>query len=311
MKILVTGGAGFIGSHVVDAFLEAGHDVVVLDNLSSGKMVNLPKEVKVYEVDYVTGDLDAIFEKENIDVVSHHAAQIDVRFSFRDPVEDVRINVLGGVRLLEACEKNKVKQVLFASTGGAIYGEQDTFPADEKHAIRPCSPYGLDKYLLENYLQYYQRKGAFDVVALRYSNVYGPRQNPHGEAGVVAIFLDHLLDGKLATINGDGRQKRDFVFVKDIATANVAALKLTGSHVINLGTDTETDIVELYELITQSLKVDLKALHGPAKEGEQLRSVITYQLAEKLLDWKHSVSLKEGIDQTVSWFAERHKGLSK
>lgn len=311
MKILVTGGAGFIGSHVVDAFVEEGHDVVVLDNLSSGLKENISEKATLYEADYVTGDLVTLFQKEKFDVVCHHAAQIDVRFSFRDPVEDVRINVLGGVRLLECCEKYGVKKVLFSSTGGAIYGEQEFFPATEEHPIRPCSPYGLDKYLLENYLHYYHRKGAFDVISLRYANVYGPRQNPHGEAGVVAIFLDKLLNGEVATINGDGKQKRDFIFVKDIAAANIKALELTGDHVINLGTELETDIVTIYELIAQSLGCDKAAIHAPAKEGEQLRSVITFKKAKEVLGWSPTVSLEQGIPETVNWFAAKYEKLSK
>ncbi len=310
MKILVTGGAGFIGSHVTDAFLKEGHEVVVLDNLSSGLKENIPPQAKFYQTDYVTGDLETIFRKEKPDVLCHHAAQIDVRFSFLNPVEDVRINVLGGVRLLEACEKFKVKKVIFASTGGAIYGEQESFPASEEHPIRPCSPYGLDKYLLENYLHYYYRKGAFDSVCLRYANVYGPRQNPHGEAGVVAIFINNLLSGKTPVINGDGKQKRDFVFVKDIATANVAALKLKGDYVLNIGSEKETDIVTLYSLIARKLGVEKKATHGPKKEGEQLRSVITYAKAKKLLGWSPTVSFEKGIEQTVDWFLAKHPKLS-
>lgn len=311
MKILVTGGAGFIGSHVADAFINAGHHVVVLDNLSSGLRVNLPQDALFYEEDFVTGNLEALFKKEKFDVVCHHAAQIDVRFSFRKPVEDIRINVLGGVRLLEACEKFKIKKFLFASTGGAIYGEQDIFPADESHPIRPCSPYGLDKFLFENYLHYYYRKGSFDVVSLRYANVYGPRQNPHGEAGVVAIFIDKLLLNETPIINGDGKQKRDFVYVKDIAAANIAALNLKGDYVLNLGTEKEIDINQLYHLIAAAMNTHKKAAHGPAKEGEQRRSVITYQQANKVLGWKPTVDIEKGIRETVSWFIEKSGKMPK
>lgn len=309
MKILVTGGAGFIGSHVVDAFLKEGHSVVVLDNFSTGKKINLPDKVMLYETDYVGADLDPIFKKEKFDVVCHHAAQIDVRFSYKNPVEDVRINVLGGVRLLDACEKYGIKKFLFASTGGAIYGEQEAFPATEDHPIRPCSPYGLDKFLFENYLHYYHRKGTFETVSLRYANVYGPRQNPHGEAGVVAIFIDKLLNNETPIINGDGRQKRDFIYVKDIASANVAALKLTGDHVLNLGTELETDIVQLYDLIEKNMNTGIKASFGPAKEGEQLRSVITFQKAKEVLGWQPTVSLENGIAETVSWFAQNYEKI--
>jgi len=311
MKILVTGGAGFIASHVADTYIEAGHEVVILDNLSTGVKDFIPKKATFYEMDIVTSNLEEIFKKEKIDAVNHHAAQIDVRTSVREPSKDVLINVVGGVRLLELCEKYQIQKFIFASTGGAIYGEQVSFPASEDHPIRPCSPYGLDKYLFENYLLYYQRRGCFDTTVLRYANVYGPRQNPHGEAGVVAIFIDRLLENKTPVINGDGLQTRDFVCVLDIAAANMAALNLTGSHTINLGTSLETDINTVYQCVAKSFGSQIKATHGPAKEGEQSRSVITNILAKELLSWSPQISLEEGIGQTVDWFAENSSKVNK
>lgn len=302
MKILVTGGAGFIGSSVVESYLQAGHEVAILDNLSTGMKANIPKEAQFHELDLVSGDLDSLFQKEKFDVVNHHAAQIDVRVSFKEPSKDVLINLFGGTRLLECCEKYKIKKFIFSSTGGAIYGEQVHFPASEEHPIQPCSPYGLDKYLFEHYLTYYNRRGLFDTISLRYANVYGPRQNPHGEAGVVAIFIEHLLGNKIPTINGDGKQTRDFIYVGDIASANLKALDLTGAVTLNLGTGIETDINTIYQLIAKSMGNELQAKHGPAKSGEQMRSVITFDKAEKLLGWRPQMSLKEGIPKTVAWF---------
>lgn len=305
MKILITGGAGFIGSHVADRFIEAGHEAVILDDLSTGIREYVPDQAPFYKEDLVSGDLEKIFKKHDFDAVSHHAAQIDVRTSVREPSRDAMINVYGGVRLLELCEKYGIKKFLFASTGGAIYGEQEAFPATEEHPIRPCSPYGLDKYLFENYLSYYQRRGVFDVVSLRYANVYGPRQNPHGEAGVVAIFIDKLLGSQTPVINGDGKQTRDFISVYDIAAGNIAALNLTGAHVINLGTGIETDINQIYELVAKSMGSRVQAEHGPAKDGEQRRSVISNEKAARLLNWAPEISLGDGIQQTVDWFSSK------
>lgn len=304
MKILVTGGAGFIGSHVADRYLDAGHKVVVVDDLSSGKKENVPSGAVFYQADITGPDLEKIFAQEKFDCVNHHAAQIDVRASVKDPARDAWINIVGGVRLLELCEKYGVKKFIFSSTGGAIYGEQERFPADEKHPTRPCSPYGLSKLAFENYLSYYAGRGVLEGVALRYSNVYGPRQNPKGEAGVVAIFIHALLNKKQPVINGDGKQTRDFVFVQDVAQANLAALKLSGYQILNLGTGKETDINQLYEMIRLAAGEKVKAKHGPEKPGEQRRSVITNAKAKKLLGWSPRVSLVEGIRATVEWFRQ-------
>jgi len=235
MKILVTGGAGFIGSHVVDAYLELGHEVVVVDNLSSGSIENLNPKAKFYEMDIRDSDIEDLFKNEKPDVVNHHAAQMDVRKSVEDPIYDADVNIIGSLNLLQNCIKYGVKKFIFASTGGAIYGEQDYFPADEEHPTRPLSPYGVAKLTVEKYLYFYKEVHGLNYVVLRYANIYGPRQNPHGEAGVVAIFTSKMLKGEQPVINGDGFQTRDYTFVGDVVRANVLALSYEKSDVFNIG----------------------------------------------------------------------------
>jgi UDP-glucose 4-epimerase len=224
MKILVTGGAGFIGSHVVDAYLELGHEVVVVDNLSSGSIENLNPKAKFYKMDIRDSDIEDLFKNEKPDIVNHHAAQMDVRKSVEDPIYDADVNIIGSLNLLQNCIRYGVKKFIFASTGGAIYGEQDYFPADEEHPTRPLSPYGVAKLTVEKYLYFYKEVHGLNYVVLRYANIYGPRQNPHGEAGVVAIFTSKMLKGEQPVINGDGFQTRDYTFVGDVVRANVLAL---------------------------------------------------------------------------------------
>jgi UDP-glucose 4-epimerase len=223
VKILVTGGAGFIGSHIADAYVQQGHDVVILDDLSSGSKGNINPGATFVHLDIRDKGVADLFRSEQFDVVNHHAAQMDVRRSVSDPQYDASINVLGGLNILENASRHKVKKVIFSSTGGAIYGEQDYFPADELHPLRPLSPYGITKLCTEKYLFYYKEVHGMDHVVLRYANVYGPRQNPHGEAGVVAIFASKLLRGEQPVINGDGKQTRDYTFVGDVVKANLAA----------------------------------------------------------------------------------------
>ena len=306
MKILVTGGAGFIGSHVVDLFLENGHEVVVLDNLSTGLRENVPDGVKLIEMDITDPQVDDVFQQEKFEVVSHHAAQIDVRISVNDPVYDARINILGSVNILEACLKHGVKKVQFASTGGALYGEQDYFPADEDHPIRPLSPYGIAKYTVERYLYYYHQVHGLEYVALRYANVYGPRQNPHGEAGVVAIFCDRLITGREAVINGDGKQTRDYVYVGDVARASILTLDSDLNRSLNIGTAVENDVNAIFRTLNEAGNFGAPEKHGPAKKGEQLRSVIDWRLANKLVGWEPQVQLQEGLKLTLNYFMEKH-----
>lgn len=306
MKILVTGGAGFIGSHVVDLFLQDGHEVLVLDNLSTGYRENVPDGVRLIEMDITDPKIDDVFKKEKFDVVNHHAAQIDVRISVGDPVFDARINILGSLNILEACLRHGVKKVQFASTGGALYGEQDYFPADENHPIRPLSPYGIAKYAIERYLFYYHQVHGLDYVALRYGNVYGPRQNPHGEAGVVAIFCDRLITGKEAVINGDGKQTRDYVYVGDVAVANQLTLNSDLNRALNIGTSVENDVNAIFRILNDAGGFGAPEKHGPAKKGEQMRSVINWSLAQKLIGWRPQVKLEEGLKLTLNYFMEKH-----
>jgi len=302
MNILVTGGAGFIGSNLVDAFVAAGHSTVVVDNLYMGRLENLNPKAKFYLLDIRAPEVAKVFEFEKIDVVCHQAAQMDVRKSVADPGFDAEVNVLGSLNLLQNSLKYGVKKFLFASTGGAIYGEQDYFPADEDHPTRPVSPYGVTKLTVEKYLFYYHQVHGLPYVALRYANVYGPRQNPHGEAGVVAIFTEKMLSGQKPVINGDGRQTRDFVYVGDVVEANLRALEYEKSDIFNIGTGIETDVNTIFHKLNQIIGSNTPECHGPPKDGEQLRSVIDYTKAKKLLGWEPKVNLQRGLQATVDYF---------
>lgn len=307
MTILVTGGAGFIGSNLVDAFLEKGHRVVVVDNLYMGQMENLNPEAKFYLMDIRSPELAKVFELEKIDVICHQAAQMDVRKSVEDPLFDADVNVRGTLNLLQQAVKHGIQRVLFASTGGAVYGEQDYFPADEEHPTRPCSPYGITKLAVEKYLYYYHEVFGLEYTILRYANVYGPRQNPHGEAGVVAIFISRMLAGEQPIINGDGKQTRDFVYVGDVVRANLLALEKGVTDIFNVGTGIETDINTIFREINKLIGKNFPEKHGPEKEGEQRRSVISYEKARRVLGWEPQVSLQEGLRRTVEYFREQMK----
>ncbi len=305
MKILVTGGAGFIGSHVCDEFVRNGHDVLVVDDLSSGKKENLDPKVRLSVLDIRSPDTAALIDREKPDVLCHLAAQMDVRRSVEDPRFDADANILGFINLLEAARKAGVKKVIFSSTGGAIYGEQDVFPAPESHPTRPVSPYGVSKAAGELYLGYYKAQYGLKYVALRYANVYGPRQNPHGEAGVVAIFSQRLVSGKSCTIFGEGKQTRDFVYGPDVARANYLAFEKDYVGAINIGTGIETDINALYAGLADAAGVKEPAQYAPGKPGEQLRSCITPALAKKILGWEPTVKLADGLRQTVEYFRKQ------
>jgi UDP-glucose 4-epimerase len=305
MKILVTGGAGFIGSNVVDAYVAAGHEVVVLDDLSTGHRENLNPNARFHEVDVRTPDAARIVVAESPDVISHHAAQMDVRRSVADPIFDAEVNIMGLLRLLEAARQAGVKKLVFASSGGACYGEQVRFPAREEDPTDPVSPYGVSKRSGELYLFFYWTEYKLPYLALRYGNVYGPRQDPHGEAGVVAIFSQKILRGEAPTINGDGKQTRDYVFVGDVVDANVKALDSKFVGPVNIGTGRECDVNHLAnELILASGK-GLEARHGPAKPGEQRRSVIDPRRAREVLGWEPTVRFEDGLRRTFEWFRSR------
>jgi len=303
--VCVTGGAGFIGSHVAEALLARGLRVLILDDLSGGRRENVPAGAELHVLDIRSPEAAALVRDSGIDVLIHHAAQMDVRRSVADPIFDASVNILGGLNLLEGARHGGVRQVIFASTGGAIYGEQDFFPATEEHPARPVSPYGVSKLAFERYLFYYHAAYGLDAACLRYANVYGERQNPHGEAGVVAIFLDRLLAGRAPVINGDGLQTRDYVHVSDVVRANLAVLGRPGFLTYNVGTGIETNVVELYREIARALGSDLEATHGPAKPGEQKRSVIDATRLHQELGVPPPIPLAEGLKRTADWFRAR------
>jgi UDP-glucose 4-epimerase len=304
--VCVTGGAGFIGSHVAEALVRAGHRVLIVDDLSSGRKANLPAGVEFHQLDIRSAEAGKLIAEGSVDILVHHAAQIDVRRSVADPRLDADVNIGGTLNLVEAGRRASLRKVVFASTGGAIYGEQDYFPADEEHPTRPISPYGVAKLAVERYLYYFHAIHGLDVTCLRYANVYGPRQSPHGEAGVVAIFLDRLLEGREAVINGDGRQTRDYVYVGDVVAANLAALEMPGFEVLNVGTGVETDVVELYAQIAAAVGSSRPARHVEAKAGEQRRSCITAARLERETPARVSTALAAGLRHTADWFAAQH-----
>jgi UDP-glucose 4-epimerase len=310
VKVLVTGGAGFIGSHVTDVFLDAGHEVWALDDLSSGRRENLRSEVRLVAADIRSPDAARLVEAERFEVMCHLAAQMDVRRSVNDPRFDADVNVGGFLNLLEAARKAGVRKVVFSSTGGAIYGDQDVYPAPEAHPTRPVSPYGVSKASGELYLGYYRAQYGLRSTALRYANVYGPRQNPHGEAGVVAIFSERLLKGETCVVNGTGEQTRDFVYGPDVARANLLAATGEVEGPVNIGTGIETDVNRLYALLARAAGVERPAQHAPAKPGEQMRSSVDAARAAKLLGWRPAVALEEGLGRTVDWFRAGSKRTS-
>jgi UDP-glucose 4-epimerase len=320
MKILVTGGAGFIGSHIVEALLGEGHAVAVIDDLSSGVRDNLPVTVPLHVVDIVdTAAVAGVIATERPDAVCHQAAQMSVSRSVREPLFDARVNCIGLINVLDAAVHSGCRRFVFASSGGVLYGDVTT-PAPESTPANPVSPYGITKWVGERYLAFYAAEHGITAVALRYSNVYGPRQNPHGEAGVVAIFSKKLLAGEPATINGDGHYVRDYVYGPDVARANVLALTDPASRCspgsltsLNIGTGIGTDVVELEALIRESVAATGAArpgplpvpLHGPARPGDLRSNLVDAALAGRVLGWKPTVPLAEGIALTADWFAKR------
>ncbi|RPH81899.1 MAG: NAD-dependent epimerase/dehydratase family protein [Nitrospiraceae bacterium] len=305
MKVLVTGGAGFIGSHLVDRLIQEGHEVVVVDNLSTGKRRNLNRAARFFKLDIQSWRLERVFRNERPHLVMHLAAQMDVRKSVEDPIFDAQVNVLGTLNVLQQAIKHGVRKVVFSSSGGAIYGEQEVYPAPESHVTKPLSPYGISKLCGEQYLSYYQRVNGLQKVSLRYANVYGPRQDPDGEAGVVAIFIQKLLNNEQAIVNGNGRQTRDFVYVEDVVEANLAVMGQEIQGTYNVGTGEETSINDLLRILVRHTNSTCKEVHGPAKNGEQARSVIDSSKLRQELSWEPRTELGEGLKRTVDYFRER------
>ncbi|MEO6325848.1 MAG: NAD-dependent epimerase/dehydratase family protein [Thermoanaerobaculia bacterium] len=300
--VLVTGGAGFIGSHIVDSFLALGHRVVVLDDLSTGDARRLPSAVRFVRADLRDAALAPLLREEGIEAIFHHAAQIDVRRSVTDPVFDAEVNVLGTIRLAKAALEAGVSQIVFASSGGAIYGDPEGFSATESHPLNPCSAYGVAKLAGEKYLQAMALGSGLTVTILRYANVYGPRQDGNGEAGVIGIWMNRLLSGEEALINGDGEQTRDFVHVADVVAFNRAAYRSRVNGVFNIGTGVETSLNELYRLVALACGSTQPAKHAPSKPGEQRRSVLDPALARQHLADAELVPLAEGLQATAEWF---------
>ncbi len=315
-NILVTGGAGFIGSHVVRAFMGDDTSVTVLDNLSSGKRGNLPAGVALIEDDVRSPSAAHLVKDGAFDVVCHLAAQIDVRKSVDDPMFDVAVNIGGSLNILEAIRQSgrKSTRFVFSSTGGALYGDVDVLPTPEDFAKDPQSPYGNAKLSVEYYMGYYARVHGLDTVALRYGNVYGPRQDSHGEAGVVAIFCERILDGRPLTVFGDGNQTRDYVYVGDVAQANLLAATLplpvpgnVDARAFNIGTGVETSVTELASMLHDASGSDTPIQHAPERAGEVKRSCLLPTKAERVLGWRPRVSIEQGTAQTYQWFAEQQQ----
>jgi UDP-glucose 4-epimerase len=303
MKILVTGGAGFIGSHVVDAYVEKGNEVVVVDDLSTGRISNLNPKAKFYQVDIRSQQLGEVFDAERPDIVNHHAAQMNVRRSVADPIFDADVNILGSLKLIEYAKNYQVKKFIYISTGGAVYGEPEYLPCDENHPINPICQYGASKHTVEHYLYMYDVNYGLKYSILRYPNVYGPRQDPHGEAGVVAIFTGQMLAGDQVVINGDGEQTRDYVYVGDCAQANLAVSdQESATGIYNIGSGRGTSVNEIFANLRDITGYKIAPVYGPAKIGETRYIYLNADKVARELGWKPTVSLEDGLRKTVEYF---------
>jgi UDP-glucose 4-epimerase len=307
VKVLVTGGAGFIGSHVVDLYIENGYDVVIVDDLSTGRASNINPKAKFYQVDIRNSEIGDIFEQERPHFVSHHAAQMDVRRSVVEPIFDADVNILGSINLLENAQRIGLRHFVYISTGGAVYGEPHYLPCDEDHPINPICQYGASKHTVEHYLYMYHENYGLNYTVLRYPNVYGPRQDPHGEAGVVAIFTGQMLAGEQVVINGDGEQERDFVHVADCARANLYAITTANNGIFNIGSGAGTTVNQLYQALKEITGYPLDAIYGPPKLGETRKIYLDAAMACEKLGWQPTVGLIPGLESTVEYFRTRER----
>jgi UDP-glucose 4-epimerase len=305
MKVLVTGGAGFIGSHVVDAYIAAGHQVCVVDNLFTGKVSNLNQTAQFYQIDIASREFDEVIGHEKPDVVSHQAARVDVRASMEQPLLFAQTNVIGSLNLLESCRRHGVRKVIYAQTGGCVYGEPVELPSPETHVIQPIDPYGVSKYLMELYLKTYAHQFGISFTVLRYPNVYGPRQDHKGEAGVVSIFSKHMLIGTQAVINGTGEQLRDYVYATDIARANLLALHLGDNQIYNVGSGVGTSVNRIFSLLKEISGYSREPVFGPLRPGEVSASYLDSRKAERELGWKCEIALEEGLRNTLDFVRSR------
>ncbi|GAG61738.1 unnamed protein product [marine sediment metagenome] len=328
-KVLVTGGAGFIGSHIVDLLIQNNYEVVIVDDLSSGREENINKEARFFKLDITDQKgLAEVFKHEKPDYVCHEAAQISVSFSVRDPLFDAQTNILGSLNLLQYCVNYQVKGIIFASSGGTIYGEPEHFPITEDYPFRPQSPYGISKVAIEHYLDFYQKNYHLPCVSLRYGNVYGPRQDPYGEAGVIAIFIEKMLKGEIPTINGDGEYIRDYIYVEDVAQANLLALQnmvkllkvvqekekeIEGKgeakaelkfNGFNLGTERGVSVNEIFYLLKEIIKFPHPANYGPPRAGDLRKNILDCHLIKEVLGWQPQFDFSAGLEKTVRWFKE-------
>ena len=321
-KILITGGAGFIGSHIVDLCIENNYKVIVVDDFSTGKRENISQDTKFYKLSITDSKkLEKIFEQEKPDYVIHEAAQISVSLSVKEPIFDARTNIFGSLNLLQCCVKYGVKGIIFASSGGTVYGEPEHFPVTENHPLFPLSPYGISKVTIEYYLNFYKKNFNLNYIALRYGNVYGPRQDPYGEAGVIAIFIQKMIKENVPTINGDGEYIRDYVFVKDVAKANLRALKyLQKSSAIfpkkgkdkqvdlnsfNLATGKGTSVNEIFKLLKKIIGFSGSANYGPARPGDLRKNILDCRMIKEIFNWCYKVELSDGLKETINWFKNR------
>ena len=301
MKVLVTGGAGFIGSHVAEAYAQAGHEVVVIDNLSTGRLENVPAGVRFVAMDVTSEDLRELFEREQFDVVNHHAAHMELRVSVEKPLHDAAVNILGSINVMESAMRTSRPHVILGSTS-AVLGELHQFPADEEHPAMPIAPYGVSKRAVELYADYYRMTHGLTITTLRYTNVYGPRQNPFGESGVMAIFLHKHQSGEQCRIHGDGSQVRDYIYVSDVAAANLTASDHRLNETYMVCTSTEASVLDVVLHLEHALGERLSVEHGPAKAGDPARTLGSYQRLHRATGWKPTMDLASGIVRTVASF---------